>query len=201
MTTSAIKIGEVTIFFSATLGSGSSFRHPLDKHTLFAVLRHSLVMCLQPHSPHFSQHDHEKDRSYRVLDKARQKAFRKDGYDSATTRRRLTELFRKRFDGAEPRSWQLEVTEAILLGVNSLVIAGTGTGKTMPFMMPLMLDPKKALIISTLKIRQADQVCWLSTITSFLQASRFEKAKVSAIAVNGESWNTQILQVCARNPC
>jgi len=75
-----------------------------------------------------------------------------------------------------------------LLGVDSLVIAGTGTGKTMPFMMPLMLDPKKkALIISPLKILQADQ------------ASRFEKAKVSAVAVNGESWSTHLLQELKEN--
>jgi superfamily II DNA/RNA helicase len=91
--------------------------------------------------------------------------------------------------------------EAILLGINSLVIAGTGTGKTMPFMMPLMLDSKKkALIISPLKILQANQVCLCSTTPIscliFLQVSRFEKAKVSAVAVNGESWSTQLLQVC-----
>ena len=74
----------------------------------------------------------------------------------------------------------------MVTGVDSLVIAGTGTGKTMPFMMPLMLDSKKkALIISPLKILQADQVCQPSTIPTslliFLQASRFEKAKVSAV--------------------
>src|ERR1700678_1627762 len=52
----------------------------------------------------------------------------------------------------------------IALSLHSLVIAGTGAGKTMPFMMPLMLDPKKkALIISPLKILQADQVPLPST--------------------------------------
>ena len=156
-------------------------------------------MCLQAHS---TSHDRETARSYRILEKARQKAFKKDSYNSESTRRRLTELFSERFDGAEPRAWQLDVTEAILLGVNSLVIAGTGAGKTMPFMMPLMLDPtKKALIISPLKILQADQVvCNLSStyiIThSFSKAARFKKAKVSAVAVNGESWSPHLLEVC-----
>ena len=115
-------------------------------------------MCLQPQS---SSHDRETARSYRILEKARQKAFKKDGYKSESTRLRLTELFRKRFDGGEPRLWQLDVAEAIILGLDSLVqvIAGTGAGKTVSFMMPLMLDPtKKALVISPLKILQADQV-------------------------------------------
>ena len=37
-----------------------------------------------------------------------------------------------------PYSWQLDVTEAIFLGLDPVVIAGTGAGKTMPFMMPLL---------------------------------------------------------------
>jgi len=41
------------------------------------------------------------------------------------------------------------VTEAILLGLDSVVIAGTGAEKTMPFMMPLLLDESmKSIIIS-----------------------------------------------------
>jgi bloom syndrome protein len=39
------------------------------------------------------------------------------------------------------------------------VIAGTSAGKMMPFMMPLLLDKhKKVIIISPLKVLQADQV-------------------------------------------
>jgi bloom syndrome protein len=39
------------------------------------------------------------------------------------------------------------------------VIAGTGSGKTMPFMMLLLMDPtKKIIIISPLKVLQLDQV-------------------------------------------
>jgi bloom syndrome protein len=130
-------------------------------------------MCLQPHS---TSHDCETARSYRILEKARQKAFKKDGYNSESTRCCLVELFRERFDGGEPRPWQLDITEAIILGLDSLVIAGTGAGKTIPFMMPLMLDPmKKALVISLLKILQADQVAFnLSSIyhgSDFLQGS------------------------------
>jgi bloom syndrome protein len=98
-------------------------------------------------------------RSYRNLEKARENASRKSGYDSSKTRQDITLLFRERF-GTDPYEWQLDVTEAILLGLDSVVIAGTGAGKTMPFMMPLLLDrKKKVLIISPLKVLQADQVC------------------------------------------
>jgi ATP-dependent helicase YprA (DUF1998 family) len=52
------------------------------------------------------------------------------------------------------------MSEAIILGLNSVVIVGTGAGKTMPFMMPLLLDKvKKVVIVSPLKVLQADQVC------------------------------------------
>ena len=127
-------------------------------------------MCLQPRS---TSHDRETARSYRVLEKARQKAFKKDSYNSQFTRHRLIELFRERFDGGEPWPWQLDVTEANILGLDSLVIAGTGAGKTIPFMMPLMLDPtKKALVISPLKILQADQVL-LFNLSSISHGSHF----------------------------
>ena len=140
----------------------------INKRTPFLVLPRPPsflnFMCLQSHS---TSHDRETARSYRVLEKARQKAFKKNGYNSESTRGRLIELFRERFDGGEPRPWQLDVTEAIILGLDTLVIAGTGAGKTIPFMMPLMLDPtKKALVISPLKILQADQVLFnLSSIS------------------------------------
>ena len=55
--------------------------------------------------------------------------------------------------------WQLDVTEAILLKLDSLVISGTGSGKTIPFMLPLLAHPEKVvIIISPLKVLQRDQV-------------------------------------------
>ncbi|KAJ7506438.1 hypothetical protein B0H11DRAFT_1707242, partial [Mycena galericulata] len=38
-----------------------------------------------------------------------------------------------------PYDWQIEVAEALILGLDAVVIAGTGAGKTIPFMMPLLL--------------------------------------------------------------
>jgi ATP-dependent helicase YprA (DUF1998 family) len=59
----------------------------------------------------------------------------------------------------------LDVAEALLLGLDSVVIAGTGSGKTIPFMLPLLLHPEKmVLILSPLKILQRDQVCTLCLV-------------------------------------
>jgi len=97
-------------------------------------------------------------RSYKNLDNARQTAAIDDAYNSPNTRKQLTELFHARF-GGDPHDWQLDVTEAILLGLDTILIAGTGSGKTMPFMMPLLLDDKKkVLVLSPLKILQEEQV-------------------------------------------
>jgi len=105
-----------------------------------------------------SVHQQQRARSYANLDRAREDARRKSGYDWQQTRNDITILFRECF-GTDPYDWQLDVTEAILLGLDSVVIAGTGAGKTMPFMMPLLLDKrKKAIIISPLKVLQEDQV-------------------------------------------
>ncbi|KAF8807500.1 hypothetical protein BYT27DRAFT_7099682, partial [Phlegmacium glaucopus] len=53
--------------------------------------------------------------------------------------------------------WQADVAEAVLLGLDSFLIAGTGAGKTTPFMMLLLLDTKKATVISPLTIFQTDR--------------------------------------------
>jgi bloom syndrome protein len=89
--------------------------------------------------------------SYRNLENACKTAAKKKNYDTHKNRAALADIFRERF-GNNPYDWQLDVTEAI-------VIASTGSGKTMPFMMPLLMDPtKKIIIISPLKVLQLDQV-------------------------------------------
>jgi bloom syndrome protein len=101
--------------------------------------------------------DHQ--RSYSTLNIARKSAAQSPQcYDSKATRARLTAIFSQRF-GSPPHEWQLDATEAILLSLDSVVIAGTGVGKTMPFMLPLLLDDtSKMLVLSPLKILQEDQV-------------------------------------------
>jgi ATP-dependent helicase YprA (DUF1998 family) len=58
-----------------------------------------------------------------------------------------------------PYPWQVNVAEAILLGLDCIVIAGTSAGKTMPFIMPLFVQPHKiVVIISPLNSLEEDQV-------------------------------------------
>ncbi|KAJ7199390.1 P-loop containing nucleoside triphosphate hydrolase protein [Mycena pura] len=121
--------------------------------------------------------------SQRILKAARERARRKRNYDSAQTRRDLARLFEAEFD----------VSEAIVLGLDAVVIAGTGAGKTIPFMMPLLLDRTKfVLVISPLKILQEDQL-------TQSQANRFRKMGLKAAAVNGDTYKKELQQ--ARQIC
>src|SRR5688572_28876716 len=86
------------------------------------------------------------------------------GYNQESVREELQTKFRAAFDGNNPYPWQIDVSEAILLGLDCLVIAGTGAGKTAPFVMPLLLESKKekmVIIISPLNELEIEQVCYL----------------------------------------
>ena len=81
-------------------------------------------------------------------------------HSSERTREDLVNAFKKAFNGLQPYDWQLDVTEAILLGLDCVVIAGTGSGKTMPFAMPLLVDKTKkkmVIVISPLNDLEEDQ--------------------------------------------
>ncbi|KAJ6507106.1 hypothetical protein DFH09DRAFT_1289076 [Mycena vulgaris] len=94
----------------------------------------------------------------RIAKQARKKARKKTGYDSEATRRDLARLFNESFK-KPPYKWQIDVTEAFLLVLEVVLIAGTGAGKTIPFMMPLLLRREKySLVISPLKVLQEDQL-------------------------------------------
>ena len=91
---------------------------------------------------------------------ARDQASRSWKYDSRLVRDELCQLVRVVFDGRCPYEWQLDTAEAILLFMDSIVIAPTGAGKTLPFVMPVLLKPEKiVIIISPLIALQQDQVC------------------------------------------
>jgi bloom syndrome protein len=103
------------------------------------------------------RHEKAHSRSQGNLQQARSAAGKK-GYNSTATRNSLQSTFSERF-GHDPYDWQLDVTEAILLGLDTVIIAGTGAGKTIPFMLPLLLHKDKLMIvISPLKVLQQDQV-------------------------------------------
>ena len=106
------------------------------------------------------RHEARKTLSQNILQKAREEASKKVKYDSVKIRADLCRLFSERESHFSPREWQLDVAEALLLGIDTVVIAGTGSGKTIPFMLPLVLNREKmVLIISPLKVLQRDQVC------------------------------------------
>ncbi|KAJ7210109.1 hypothetical protein GGX14DRAFT_363735, partial [Mycena pura] len=87
--------------------------------------------------------------------------------------------------GKPPYGWQIDVSEATILGLDAVVVAGTGTAGAIPFMMPLLLHREKfVLIISPLKVLQEDQ------------AARFEAVGLAAAAVNGDMYTRQMKDVC-----
>ncbi|KAL1746002.1 P-loop containing nucleoside triphosphate hydrolase protein [Schizophyllum fasciatum] len=130
----------------------------------------------ESHAESADRHNANKARSAANLDEARRRATQKRNYNSDATRSRLRELFAETWH-CEPRSWQIDITEAILLGLDSVLIAGTGSGKTMPFMLTLKYDTAATvLVISPLKILQEDQAC------------RFCAAGIPSCAVNGDTY-------------
>ena len=57
------------------------------------------------------------------------------GYDSQATRRTLAKSVTARCPAIKPYDWQIDVAEAVVLGLDTTVIAGTGSGKTLPWAM------------------------------------------------------------------
>ena len=107
-----------------------------------------------------SEHEQRTARSYSNLDAARAQEADRRKYSSQETRQRLSKEVEKRFNGRSPYDWQLDVGEALHLGLDTVLIARTGAGKTMPFVMPVLLGGK-AIVISPLNALQDDQVSLL----------------------------------------
>ncbi|KAJ3724389.1 P-loop containing nucleoside triphosphate hydrolase protein [Lentinula raphanica] len=139
---------------------------------------------------HSRLQDHEKDykRSQKKLEIARMEASRRTGYDSKSTRALLSSEFTRITGGLSAYTWQIDTAEALLLGLDCSVIAGTGAGKTMPFVMPLFIEKeKRVVIISPLNALEEDQ------------AERFNDMGLCAVAVNGETWTNEIHNRIANN--
>ncbi|KAG2028715.1 P-loop containing nucleoside triphosphate hydrolase protein [Suillus americanus] len=137
------------------------------------------------HSRTNFDHDCEVARSLRILQEAHDGAVKACKYDSVATRAIIVGEFEQRTGGKVPYPWQLDVSEALLLGLDCSVIAGTGAGKTMPFVLPLLAQPNKhVLIISPLDALEADQT------------EKFRDMNLTAVAVNGNSYNQHLHQMC-----
>lgn len=72
------------------------------------------------------------------LERARINAANDYGYASVETRRQLRSECLKRC-GFVAKDWQLDIAEALILKLDTVLIAGTGFGKTTPFVLPMML--------------------------------------------------------------
>ena len=102
--------------------------------------------------------ERERELSYKPLSDARTK---KEGYDPQSTRCTLSSSVIARCPTTAPYDWQIDLTEALALGLDATVIAGTGSGKTLPRAMSL--PPKEnhdkiCLIISPPNELEADHV-------------------------------------------
>lgn len=100
-------------------------------------------------------------RCRQLLEETRQQAVKDRGYSSADTRKRMTNEIQARCEGKIPYDWQLDIAEAVYLGLDSVIVAGTGAGKTLPFAMALLADvtaKSKIIIVSTLNELEHDQV-------------------------------------------
>ncbi|KAH9954793.1 P-loop containing nucleoside triphosphate hydrolase protein [Russula dissimulans] len=114
-----------------------------------------------------------------ILQDTGAKAIISRGYSSEETCSEISLAFKNVFDRLELYRWQLDICEALLLGLDCIAIAGTGFGKTMPFIMPLLVDPTEkgtVIIILPLNALKHDQ------------ATRFNKIGLHTTAVNRDVW-------------
>jgi ATP-dependent helicase YprA (DUF1998 family) len=123
-----------------------------------------------------------------ILIRARESATNSRFYDHVATRRSIEQKFQAVFDGKPPYAWQTDVTEALLLGLDCIVVAGTGSGKTMPFGMPLLLEETKdkmIVVISPLNELEAEQVSKLFYFGMFRAGQTLEFVQVP----QNQNWN------------
>jgi ATP-dependent helicase YprA (DUF1998 family) len=99
-------------------------------------------------------------RASETLKNARDAALKDRNYDSEGTRQTMSRKLQDIFNGRIPYEWQLDAAEALILGLDCVVVAGTGAGKTIPFVLPLFVQDsrdKLVLIISLLNALETDQ--------------------------------------------
>jgi len=101
-------------------------------------------MPTSPSSPASNPILHDDVQAAQVLENARRQ---RPGYSSLETRNKVSSELMNRGLGFTPYSWQLDIAEALLLGLDCSVIAGTGAGKTLPFVLPLLIDGHKINLI------------------------------------------------------
>ena len=105
-----------------------------------------------------------------TLKSACEAALKDQNYDSDGTRQTMSRRLQDVFNGRLPYDWQLDAAEALILGLDCIVVAGTGAGKTIPFALPLFVhdsQDKLVLIISPLNALEMDQVRFSLAVLAF----------------------------------
>jgi len=62
---------------------------------------------------------------FHILQDAQAEVTRSRGYSSEEMCSKISSAFKVVFSGLEPYTWQLDVSEALLLGLDCIAIAGT----------------------------------------------------------------------------
>ena len=115
-------------------------------------------MTSLPRSARFEEHQCNVKQAANLLKNARKDSFQKSGFLSEAARKTMEGELKSR-TGMVAYNWQIDVAEALLLGLDCSVIAGTGAGKTTPFILPLLVETKKVVVvISPLNALEEDQV-------------------------------------------
>ncbi|KAF8322149.1 P-loop containing nucleoside triphosphate hydrolase protein [Clavulina sp. PMI_390] len=123
--------------------------------------------------------------SRELLERAREITkvmFKRKKFKSDTFRAALC-VAAKEVTNHNPYEWQLDVAEAAFLGLDTVISAGTGFGKTLPFVLVHLIVPDRlTIIVSPLNALEYDQV------------KRFEAMGLKACAVNAETFRQQELR-------
>ncbi|KAF9218744.1 hypothetical protein BS17DRAFT_668501, partial [Gyrodon lividus] len=84
-----------------------------------------------------------------------------------------------------PRAFQVEASLAILSGRDTLITAGTGSGKTLCLLIPMLLRPK-SMSITILPLKRLQM----------MQVQECEKYNIRTIAINEDTPNDPGLWEC-----
>jgi len=118
--------------------------------------------------------------SYGLLRTAQAKATKSHKYNSEVTRASISQKFIDTFNNKHAYDWQIDTCEALLLGLDTIVIAGTGTGKTYLFVMPLLMDQtccKIMIVISPLNALEYGNPCNISFSTILNAGQMFQQTQ------------------------
>ena len=103
----------------------------------------------------------------KTLKNACEAALKNRNYDLEETHQTMSQKLQDIFNERTPYDWQLDVAKSLILSLDCVVVAGTGAGKTIPFVLPLFVhnsQDKLILIISLLNALEMEQVRFSLTI-------------------------------------